>query len=456
LLDDPVQQALAGTPLLSRCDPALVNATAQRLRDLGRPKWFDYVASYFPNEHQAAMLNLSWDSLVYHDWYADRIAGQQLQLHWRQQRAFLNRTNRTEAPIFATFLDVESHMPYLGYDRNEFYGGMGKATKEQRFKRVNRYVDRYMLENAIEFLRREDPNTIVIITGDHGTRDIPVRGKGSFVTNETAFSGDCVGASSGVDSLFVVSAVVSYLGNDTDVQHALGLDKLAGKTVKVATDHGDLTYTLMETISRLNGHSLPPTHRRSRNLVDLSATIIAQTKSQGTAAAVAALNASGWQSLSVVTYQMDYRNGSQLLRTHTSDSSEAHYYSNVSYPTCLRRLRAPDMAVGGDHVKEMTDAAFQYLAHENYLLRTNSLYNYAFRDMKCIADGHCEFPKRRPYRINETYFVKFTLCFPAVGGLIGFVLVGVIYLRAWIVRRRKPRVTVEIEGDDAKLFTEPA
>jgi hypothetical protein len=211
----------------------------------------------------------------------------------------------------------------------------------------------------------------------------------------------------------------------------------------------------MEVVSHLNGHSLPPTHKRSRNLVDLSKTLFEETKTQGTEAAIATLNASGWQSLSVVSYQMDYRNGSQLLRTHTSDSSEAHYYSNVSFPTCLKRIGTPDMPLGGKHVKEMTDSAFQYLAHENHLLRTNSLYNLAFRDKECIAKGHCEFPKRKPYRIIEGFYAILLLIFPVLGCLIGFLIVGAIYLRGWIGRRRKPRVTVEVAEDDSKLFTEP-
>jgi arylsulfatase A-like enzyme len=455
VLGDPVQERLSGKPLLKKCDPAQVEATARRLKDLDRPKWFDYVASYFPNEHQARILNLSWDSLIYHDWYADRILDHQFQLHWRQQRDLLDRRNLTKTPMFATILNVDSHMPYRGYDRNEFYGGMPDTTKEQRFRRVNRYVDKYMIGDIVDYLRREDPNTIVIVTGDHGTRDVPVRWKESRVTNKTVFSGDCVGTSSGVDSLFVVSAIMSYLGNDTDVVKALGLDRLAGKTLKVPTDHEDLTYTVMEIISRLKGHSLPPTHKRARNLVDLATTVIEQNEASGPSAVIESLNSSGWQSISLVTYQLDYRNGSQMLRTHTSDSSEAHYYSNASYPTCLKRIGAPDMNLGGEHVEEMTDAAFRYLAHENYLLRTNSLYNYAFRNEQCIAKGDCRFAKRRPYQISEWFYIQFMVSASLVGALIGFAFVGVVYLRVWAGKRRKPIALEITEDEGSKLFADP-
>jgi hypothetical protein len=455
MIDDDLQLQLGGRPPLRDCDPDMILRTAARLKSLDFPKWYDYIVSYFPTEAQARILNLSYGELVYHDWYCDRILSRQFQAHWRQQRGFLNRTNATRVPMFAMVLDVESHMPYLGYDREQFYDGP-KKTKEERFKRVNRYVDHWTIEQTLEYLKREDPNTIVVITGDHGTRDIPVRHKGSKVTDSSVFSGDCVGTSSGVDSFFVVSAAVGYLGEDPEVRAALGLDELAGKTFKFGTDHNDLIYTLMETISNLKGHSLPPTHRRSRNLVALGTEVSKIIAQNGTAAATAMLNSSGWQSISLVSYQFDYRNGSQLLRSHTADSSEAHYYPNVSYPTCLKRAGDPDMVLGGGRVNPMTEDAFRYLAHENYLLRTNRLYHYGFRDRECIANGKCEFPEVTKYRIWDIFFIKFMLVFPIVGTVIGFMFIGIIYLRRWLGRRRKPAMSSDLARmTESKLFTEP-
>jgi arylsulfatase A-like enzyme len=339
LADDPVQRAL-GLPKFPPCDAARVAALARKFRSIDFPRWFDFLGSYFPSEEQAVLLNLSYASLVYHDWYADRILAKQLALHWRQQRAF-------SPPLFVMMLDCDSHMPYKGYDRDEFYEGMPKATKEQRFKRVNRYADHYFVGEVVDFLRREDPNTIVVVTGDHGTRDVPVRSRDSPVSPRSVFSGDCVGTSSGVDAMFVVSAVVTYLGDDPAVKEALHVDALAGKTLKFATDHGDLVYTVMDVVSRLRGQSMPPSNRRSRNILDVSADLLTVAADRGVPAAVARLNASGWQALSVASYQMDYRNGSQMLRTHTADSSQAHFYSNASFPCCLKRAGAPDMRLGG-------------------------------------------------------------------------------------------------------------
>jgi hypothetical protein len=432
LFNDTLQRELGPRPLLRRCDAAQVDELARRFADRDFPLWFDYIASYFPTERQAELLNLSYASLVFHSFYADRIASQQFKAHWRQQRALLNRTGAAAGPVFALAFDIDSHTPYLGYDNDAFYDGMQNKTKEQRFKRVNHYADRYFVRETIDFLRREDPNTIVVVTGDHGTRDVPVRGKETPVTNQTVFSDNCVGKSSSVDSLFVVSAVVSYLGDDPEVKRALGLDTLAGKTFKFGSDHGDLTYTIMEIVSRLNGHSLPPTSRRSRNLVDLSNELLNLSGKRWTENAFAHLDSSGWQSISALSYQIEYRNGSQMLRTHTSDASEAQYYGNVSYPTCLHRFGAPSVGLGGPRVREMTTDAFRFLSHENYLLLANSLYNYRFRNTSCVTEGHCEFPERRRYVLSNTFFIVLVLMFPLGGMLLGSLYIGILYLLDWL------------------------
>jgi hypothetical protein len=84
----------------------------------------------------------------------------------------------------------------------------------------------------------------------------------------------------------------------------------------------------------------------------------------------------------------------------------------------------------------MTEDAFRYLAHENYLIAKGQDYHYAFRDLECIARGQCEFPEIKRKSTFDTYFVKFLLAFPALGGVVGFAVVGGLYLREWFGRRR--------------------
>jgi arylsulfatase A-like enzyme len=454
LLGDPVQDALTSRPRMVDCSRR-EREIKRRARELSRhefPKWFDYIASYFPNADQAKVLNLSMENVQFRDWSPDRVTARQFQVHWRQQRAFLERSNQSDKPIFGVLLDVEAHTPYTGYDSEEYYGKIDPALsplseehKRERFKRVNHYVDRYFVNETIEFLRREDPNTIVILTGDHGTRDVPIRRKNIHVTNRTVFSGDCVDGSSGVDSFFVVSGVINYLGNDPAVRTALKLDELGGKTIKISCDHNDLMYTVMEVVSDLNGHSVPPTNRRSRNLINLSSTLIADISSRGTDAALSKIEQSRWQSLSVVSHQLEYRNGTQMLRTHPLDSEGAHYYHRATYPTCLKSEDAPEMKTGGANASLMTDSLFEYLDSENYMISMNQFFHYRFRDQRCVDHGDCSIPTNRRLSFDDRLFYIGVVLVPALSGLVGFWIVGLCYVHEWQFERKKRRYSEEVE-----------
>ena len=71
------------------------------------------------------------------------------------------------------------------------------------------------------------------------------------------------------------------MGDVYRVKKELKIYKLRGKTVKVATDHNDVIYTILEILSRLKNKSLPPTSRLGRNLIDFSEDIINTLNSEG-------------------------------------------------------------------------------------------------------------------------------------------------------------------------------
>ena len=438
MIDDPIQLAMTGLPKMVNCSTPGMQKKIEKLTRqyayLERPKWFDYLAAYCPGRKQARLLGLNYNSMLHHEWIADRVTDAQFKLHWKQQREYLNRTNQSK-PLFGMYLGMESHMPYTGYDKDEFYSprfdtihGSPQMKKEMRFKRVNHYADHYFIGETIKYLKENDPNTIVILTGDHATRDIPIRGKNSPVTDTVIYSEDCVGGSSGPDSMFGVSGMISYLGDDPAVKKALGLDKLAGMTVKIPADHNDITYTIMETVSQLRGHSMPPTNRRSRNLVELATRLLDDIKEKGNEEALRPIGESGWQSLSVISLQLEYRNGTQLLRTHTSDISGSHYYRTMSLPACLKTHDAPPHATGGKNASAMTDDAYKYLAHENFLFKSNKLFHYDFRNQACISERKCEFPERTPYRIDDSLFYIYYIGMSILAFLVGLLIAGIVYI----------------------------
>jgi hypothetical protein len=296
-------------------------------------------------------------------------------------------------------------MPYMGYDREDFYDPIDPSIssfsdehKKSRYIRVNKYADKWAVGETIRFLREHDNNTIVFITGDHGTRDVPLRSKNSLVTNKTVFSGDCVGGSSGCDSIFTTTGVIAYLGSDERVISRLGLDKLKGKTMKFATDHNDLFYTMFDTTSKLLQEEMKPTHRRGRNLFDVSQAMLDKSFEEQ----VKYLDNSKWVGLSFLTHQLDFRKGAKNLRVHPADKSGAHFYDAVTFPTCLKLKDDPEMEVGGLGVDDMYTEMFEYLNVENHISSRNQVYSYQFRDGECISKGNCSFPTKKNPRVHAS------------------------------------------------------
>lgn len=439
LIDDPIQLSLTKIPKLINCSTPemeqVIDETTEKLKSLEKPKWFDYIASYCPARRQAAILGFDYRHLRHSNWIADRVTAAQFKLHWRQQREYLERTNQSR-PIFAVYLNTESHVPYNGYDLAEFYHprfNPGNAygpswRRELRFKRVNHYIDQYFIKETLEYLKENDPNTIVIMTGDHSTRDIPIRSTNTPLTDNVVYSEDCVGGSSGPDGLFGVTGMITYLGDDPDVKRVLQLENLTGKTVKIPADHNDMVYTVMDAISKLRGHSMPPTSRRSRNLLDVSARLVNDIAQKGNEEALKPIEESGWQSLALVSFQIDYKNGTKVLRSHTADVDGAHYYEAIASPACVKSHETAPHRTGGPEAEAMLEDAYRYMAHENFMFRKNRLFHYDFRDKQCIEEGHCELPRPVKYKIDDSAFYVHALGNPVLAFLMGFVIVALVYV----------------------------
>jgi hypothetical protein len=381
-----------------------VKELEKALWDQDFPLWFDYADTYEPSMEQGLLLNVSKESIVFHPWVNDRLSTKQFALHWSQQKAIMKQKGISK-PIFAGYMNVESHMPYMGYDRDDFYDPIDPSIsdfsdehKKRRYIRVNKYADKWAVGETIRFLKEHDNNTIVFITGDHGTRDVPLRSKNSFITNKTVFSGDCVGGSSGCDSFFTTTGVIAYLGSDERVIQKLGLDKLKGKTMKFATDHNDMMYTMLDVTSKLLQKEMKPTHRRARNLFEVSQAILGKSYEEQ----VNYLDASKWVGLSFLTHQIEFRKGAKNLRVHPADISGAHFYDAVTFPTCLKLKNDPEMELGGHKVERMYRKMFEYLNVENFVTSKNRVYSYQFRDGECIANRNCTFPTAKNPRVRAS------------------------------------------------------
>jgi hypothetical protein len=70
----------------------------------------------------------------------------------------------------------------------------------------------------------------------------------------------------------------------------MGLDRLKGKSVKFATDHNDMMYTMFDLVAKLQGREMKPVHQRGCNLLNASLQILNKSFNEQ----VRILNSSKW------------------------------------------------------------------------------------------------------------------------------------------------------------------
>lgn len=453
LLNDPLHMELLrrspgeNIPELVQCDPKKVEKLAKKIRAQGLdlPKWYDIVYNYYPIGSMAELVNLSQETIRMDGvtWPADRLTGAMFKRHWQQAKEIMQRKGESK-PIFGMYITIESHMPYLTYDKEEYYDPIKEDAwkdperlREARFLRVNKYADQYGIKPVLDFLRETDPHTIFVITGDHGTRDIPIRDADSLVFDDIVYSSDCVHHSSGTDSFYITSSMIGYLGDDPVVKQVMGLDKHSGKTVKVPNDHGDVVYTLLDVLSRLNGTSPAPTHRRSRNLMNLTSQLAETIDTKGVAEAAAEIDRSGWRGISSATYNLEYRQGMKVLRSHPSNPYGSHFYNQTSFPLCLRKRSQPPMKLGTPEARSTYKTMFKFLQAETHLSYHNRLYNYAFRNETCFQTKDCRWQKPTPLKFNDWFFIKLFLTIPFAAVMCVGVPAEILLTLKWLADRKK-------------------
>lgn len=426
-------------PVLRDCSEKEVEKLAKQLkkRKLDLPKPFDYSFSYQPSPENAVHLGIDPNTLNRKShWPSDRITAAEVVYHWKQQKDFMLKKNITK-PIFGAHLSIEGHIPYGERDLHEFYedprqydylfNGFSDADRERgrKYIKVSKAADKWQIGYILDWLQKNDNNTIFIITGDHGTRDIPLHDVESRVYDDVVFSGDCVHKSSGSDSFFVTSGVIGYLGDDPVIKERMYFNELAGKTLKIPADHNDLIYTIEDFISELNGTSTPPTHRRSRNLIHLTKEISDKLKTESTKQVYDYIDQMNWRSFSAVSYVAEYREGTTLLRTNPSATHEAHLYNHTSYPNCMKVKGEKDQVLGTEESQIYFQRMKKYIQAETYLNYHNRIYNYAFRDTSCVEKGVCEFPKPDAIRFNYIFIYALTvppIVIMLVGSLLGKII----------------------------------
>lgn len=98
------------------------------------------------------------------------------------------------------------------------------------------------------------------------------------------------------------------------------------------------------------------------------------------------------KSFSFNHFNIDYREGTNLYRVHQADRNGGHFYHRASFPQWLRKIDRNPHPLGTDEGNKAFERMGEIVASENYLTIKNRLYNYEFRNITCVNEGHCDFP----------------------------------------------------------------
>lgn len=438
------------------------------------PRWFDDVVYYHPTCAQAATLGVPCASLRRDvDFVCDRVTARQLQHHFLARRApaASGGDSGGDRPVFAVYKTIETHTPFSGFDRQEFFDAVPPPARDasrrilarqhrifRRYFRTLRYTDHYVLNGTLAFLREHAPNTIVVVLGDHGAREVPRYGyaDGSPFLYEADGQGNgdgivpderCLRRTFGSDGSFLTTATLAYLGDDPAVRAAVYRDgdRLRGRVFTFPGDHNDVVYTLASLLGRLAGRELPPSARLSRDLLDAADEVWARNTTSTPAAP--------WFGSSVVHYQLEARTQDSVFRSNIFGDADAILFEDASFPVCARPNR-PSAAPPAPLPPAVRQARFEdALARHrflSYLVATNRVYSFRFRDAGCVqAPGSgsgpgpgpggapCALPTPAPADLAPYLFLVVVLGYVLLAVLFAWALVGANALALRLVSARR-------------------
>ncbi|CAL6016033.1 Sulfatase [Hexamita inflata] len=352
-------------------------------------EWFDEVHYYVPTDDQQVMLNIA--NVSQKAWVADRVLQREailsitvqfisngkltleraselyssevncsvalahsiLSLKLSQMGLNLPKLNQ---PLFITFMNVDTHTPFSGFDQSHFYD---QFRQNDSYSTMIRSADHY-IGKLISYIHQIDNNTLLALTGDHGAREHPVYSKNQHITNETHFDPLCVHKTGGNDNMFTTSSVIAFLNN-----FSLPYQNV---TVSTQNDHDDFVTTVLHLIFSANRAQLPPTSRNGNNLFSVYKNKL---------------------SVSSTHNVFEFRRGTEILRGNRFSLKNAIHIQGT-YPTCIIQLSGKqDLFVEG----------MKRIRLFNYLTERDRVWSKGFEDGDCQVDPvtlegkRCELPE---------------------------------------------------------------
>ncbi|CAL6060091.1 Sulfatase [Hexamita inflata] len=375
------------------------------------PLWFDEVYQYYPTDEQAQKLNV--ESTTFKQWIPDRITAAQFQTYFDEAK------QKQTKPIFGVWATVDTHMPFTGQDDLQFYesfkfgkgveGSEVMSEKIDRYTTVAKYADNYIGQVA-DYLKQHHNNTIMVILGDHGAREVPLykdEQVDKLDPNSATYDDSCNHQPFSNDQLYTTSAVISYFGDNQALKDKF--DPLKSKVVKVPTDHHDMIRTIYDLSEEMTGKHLASS-RNGRNLLEL-ATNLTSGKSLR----------KHW-SLRATSLHSELATEDTVYRYHTLGPKGQIF--NGIYPTC----------VTGEERNWISENQYQefrqYHSLYDQVQRNNKQFSYQFRNEACSYPTLCNFPDNMKAYNNNQPMIYLGIIIGAglgLGLVIAFIRMGISF-----------------------------
>lgn len=221
---------------------------------IGRfPKWFDDIYHYYPTKDQAEAMGIGRNDVEYPSaWIPDRITTKQFIYHFHTLMK-----EHPDKPHFGLYGNVGTHLPFDGYDHKKYFEqfkvGNG-VTGDYVSTRDRNDMYATVLKSATYYIKEiydslVGTNTIFVLVGDHGAREVIIYNPGDEVTEGIDFREDCMHLNSGNDNIYLTSGIFGYLGSDLVIRDLL--KDYVGKTLTAVADHQDFVLTLYRFISKI-------------------------------------------------------------------------------------------------------------------------------------------------------------------------------------------------------------
>ncbi|CAL6065794.1 Sulfatase [Hexamita inflata] len=337
-------------------------------------RWFDSFYNYFPTQIQADELKINLSTSK--NWTPDRISSAQFIYYLNQS------LNKTKQPHLGVWFSVDTHYPFRGYDDLQEYeqfkigkgvnSGIKQRDKFDSYATLAKYTDHY-IGKIIQFIEQNMSNTILVITGDHGAREVPLFQKGEQIDiydNQSALYNDCKCG----DSNFAVSALISYIG--TNQKLIQKIQEVQGSVIKLPTDHQDLIKTLYNLIN-----DSIPSSRLGRNLFDM---INTTTELKHVSLRYTDILAEIAFEDRLIRFNPNALNGEMISIQPSCVEGQKQYQSNNTIKQDILKFT-------------------KYHKLVQYIQQRNQMFNYKFRDITCVQYNNCKFPV--PQKPTKNYYL---------------------------------------------------